>query len=337
MKIKNVLRASECLIKTYLGMKAPLSVNFSITNKCNFQCEYCGIWKIKKKEMSTSQIISLIDDLAKVGVQRINILGGEPLLRKDIKRVIDYVKRKHLIVSISSNGMLLPLRIEEIQKVDNLLLTFDGPKKLQNKLKGDGSYENLMEGIKMCKEMRVNVGTMTVLTNKNLKYVDFILKKAKKLGFLAYFQLLMHNPPISGRTKKFVASKEKYRRCIKKIIIKKKKGYPVGNSFPYLIHIFNWPDYRKTVLNINALNKKKKVRCWAGKLFCNIECDGNIFPCLPKVGKSKPENFLDVGFKKAFYSINQKNRNDCWCYVNLESNIIFSLNFSAILNVLNKL
>jgi MoaA/NifB/PqqE/SkfB family radical SAM enzyme len=285
--------------------------------------------------MTTTQVLLLIKELSESGTQRINLLGGEPLIREDVGKIIKYAKARHMLVTMSSNGFFVPEKIEEIKKINQLLLTFDGPKKVYESFKGKGSYEKLIDAIKVCKENGINIGTMTILTNKNLKYVDDILRVAKKYNFLAYFQLLMHNTLTSGNTYMFLPSDKEYRKSITKILIKKKRGYPVGNSLKYLEYLLNWPDYKKSIFENWPFNIKKG-KCWAGKLFCYIECDGYVYPCLPKAEKVIGENFLEKGFKRAFNAMGKLPLN-CWCYFNLESNILFSLNPNAILNALTKL
>ena len=86
MKLRNKLKiAKETLEVKFLKKKIPIAVTWAITNTCNLQCRYCGRWKTNSDELSTQEAKIIIEQLAHAGCMRISFLGGEPLLRKDIR------------------------------------------------------------------------------------------------------------------------------------------------------------------------------------------------------------------------------------------------------------
>lgn len=60
------------------GQKLPLMVTLSVTDRCNFRCEYCKLPDMDRDEMSTSDWIRAIDELADAGMMRVSLMGGEP-------------------------------------------------------------------------------------------------------------------------------------------------------------------------------------------------------------------------------------------------------------------
>lgn len=336
MKIKNITSSTNAVIKNYLfSKKIPLSAIFSVTSGCNFNCKYCQIPKQKKSDLPTKKVLSLIDQLALTGTQRLGIQGGEPLLREDIGEIVDYAKKRGLFVTLGSNGALLPKTVDKIKNVDALVLSYDGPS-AHNKYRQKGSYKQLTNAIKLAVRNGITVWNTTVLTKYSIKDIDIILKQAEEWGFLTYFTPLM-NTDATGNTSKLFAPEKDFKETIKKIIIRKKQGKPVLNSIPYLKFIQNLPDYKKTVYFDERINPKYKIKCYAGELFCHIDTNGDVYPCINLLYKTKGYNAFKHGFKNAFEKVSKARCDMCSTFSFVELNLLFSLNTRSILNVLNNL
>ena len=322
MKFKNKLLIGIKVIKSKLfNQKIPLVVGWAITNRCNYRCKYCGIWKKKERELSTQQVFSIIDELKQTGCQRIVFTGGEPLLRKDIGRIINYCKENCFEIGINSNGSLFKEKINEIKKIDTLTLSLDGPDKIQDKLRAKGSYKKTIEAIEIAQKNNINVFLTTVVSKQNLNRLEYILDVAKKYNIFVGFQPVSyrHN---QQKIEKFRPLIKSYREKIDWIINLKKNGNKhIGNSISGLKHLRNWP-------------KPKKIKCAAGIIRCRIEPNGDLYPCGVLVGGMNPQNCADIGFKKAFNKLKKVNCKACWCFNNVELNLAYSLNINTIKNLL---
>ena len=88
-------------------------LRLSITDFCNFRCEYClpnGYQgKRPDDELSVPEIATLIKAFAQVGTEKVRITGGEPSIRRDVATIIDTVKSTTGIktVAMTSNGYKL--------------------------------------------------------------------------------------------------------------------------------------------------------------------------------------------------------------------------------------
>ena len=89
-------------------------MRISVTDRCNLRCVYCmpeeGIENIPHEEiLSYDEIIRICRCVANLGIRKIKITGGEPLVRKDIIDLIKEIKRINGIdeVTITTNGVLL--------------------------------------------------------------------------------------------------------------------------------------------------------------------------------------------------------------------------------------
>jgi len=76
--------------------------------KCNVDCHYCWAFNNKVKGMTEETAIRSIDWLKSVGCRVIAIMGGEPLLRRDmILKVVDYGTKNGFFVYLPTNGILM--------------------------------------------------------------------------------------------------------------------------------------------------------------------------------------------------------------------------------------
>src|SRR6184192_2197838 len=93
----------------------------SVTDRCNFRCVYCmpeeGAPIVPKNEILTFEEISrLMRIAAELGVRKVRITGGEPLVRKDIVELVRQVGSIPTIedLSMTTNGFLLDRCAKEL-------------------------------------------------------------------------------------------------------------------------------------------------------------------------------------------------------------------------------
>ncbi|UPT70118.1 MAG: GTP 3',8-cyclase MoaA [Flavobacterium sp. JAD_PAG50586_2] len=92
-------------------------LRISITEHCNLRCTYCmpedGIVLTPKPHLMTAdEIISISETFVNLGVTKIRLTGGEPLVRKDAKDIILRLGKLNVNLSITTNGILVPDFIE---------------------------------------------------------------------------------------------------------------------------------------------------------------------------------------------------------------------------------
>jgi len=90
------------------------SLRVSVTDRCNLRCQYCMpeqdyVWLPRKDILTFEETGFLVDVFAGLGVDRIRITGGEPLLRKDLADLIKLLAAKNPIqdLALTTNGILL--------------------------------------------------------------------------------------------------------------------------------------------------------------------------------------------------------------------------------------
>ena len=93
--------------------RAPLSVSFEITARCNNDCRHCYInlpaadSQAQAEELSLDEILQIAEQAVGLGAMWCLVTGGEPLLRSDFPEIYLGLKRKGLLVSVFTNATLI--------------------------------------------------------------------------------------------------------------------------------------------------------------------------------------------------------------------------------------
>ena len=87
-----------------------LSLRITLTNRCNVNCLYChhdGMVK-SHEEMTADELYTICKIAKKIGVRKIRLSGGEPLLKKDIVEIVEKIASLDFKdISMTTNGILL--------------------------------------------------------------------------------------------------------------------------------------------------------------------------------------------------------------------------------------
>jgi len=180
--VSELIEVPKYYIPYLFGGRAspPTRVDFELTYRCNLKCQFCPqeLFKSKypqskvqtHKELETSKLCSVMDELKKGGVPLVTLTGGEPFIRKDIIEIIRHIKSIGLSLSILSNGALFTPEIaNELVKVgvDTVTFSLDGPQKLHDTVRGiPNTYERITKAVGYLIEARKKAG-------KTRPYVNF--------------------------------------------------------------------------------------------------------------------------------------------------------------------
>lgn len=93
-------------------------LRISLTDKCNLRCLYCNPVDLPKgyfagaPRMTAEEIDQIVSVFVKEGVKKIRLTGGEPLVRKDAKEIIERLAKYPVELAISTNGVLIDKYID---------------------------------------------------------------------------------------------------------------------------------------------------------------------------------------------------------------------------------
>lgn len=311
----------------------PFSVQFSITSRCNSHCNYCyaKYYQRELPELDTQTIKRIIRQLAEIGTKRLSLVGGEPLVKKDIEKIIDYVKAKDIECAITSNGYLVPSFLKTIKKIDILSISLDGREKSHDAGREKGSWKKAMKAIRLAHNHKIPLQISAVLTKKNLNDLQWLANLGRKYKTLISFTPLINQT--EGNKKlpiyRLLPNNKQYHWAFNKIINMKKRGAP----FLYHQKVYqiarDWPDYTQDKI-INKKPSFNYIPCQAGHYTAIIDSNGDMYPCPQLIDVIKVKNAAKDGVKKAWQFINNHSCKACCspCYNNLS--LIFSLDFEVL-------
>ncbi|EKD57347.1 MAG: radical SAM protein, partial [uncultured bacterium] len=149
----------------------PLSLCFQVTQRCNYCCPYCisSSSNDNTLESDLRTIKLILKKMRDAGVQRVDLTGGEPFIRKDIMPILQYAVRLGLGVVVTSNGSLIsPAQVQELKKLNLLVqISLDAPSSFNDSLRTKGSFRHALRAIKRLRQAGVEVRLNCVIQKKN--------------------------------------------------------------------------------------------------------------------------------------------------------------------------
>ncbi|PHS29675.1 MAG: GTP 3',8-cyclase MoaA [Alkaliphilus sp.] len=257
-------------------------MRISVTDRCNLRCEYCmpvvGVPKKAHNEiLRLEEIESIIIEGINLGIDKVRLTGGEPLVRKGIMGLISNIaKTKGLKdFAITTNGVLLKKYAKELKdrglKRVNVSIDSLNDKTYEKITKG-GNLKKVLEGIEVAKKVGLTPLKLNIVLMKGIndhEIGDFI-ELTRNEEIEVRFIELMPIGEASSWTKGYhlpnTAVKERFKELIP--IDVENKSIPAKR--------YKIPKHKGTVGLINPLSE-----CFCDG--CNrirITADGKIKPCL---------------------------------------------------------
>lgn len=145
-------------------------MRISLTENCNLRCVYClpENFSYKKKEiLSAEDVIKTAEAGKELGIKKIRLTGGEPLLRNDITNIVKGIFKLGIKkIYLTTNGILLKNKAEELKKaglsgVNVSLDTLD--EKIFFQLTRGGQLSKVLEGIEEAQKQGLEVKINSVI------------------------------------------------------------------------------------------------------------------------------------------------------------------------------
>ncbi len=262
-------------MKNSLIPSAPLTINWAVTNRCNFMCRHCYSREDVQDELDFETVSSIMKKLSAAKVFNLNFGGGEPLLRRDILEIARAAADLGFAVSMNSNGFLINAdmarRLKEagFRKVG---ISIDSPKpEVHDEFRGiRGSHERALAALGFLKDAGIETSISSVICKINIDDVDGLIDMALAAGVS---NINFHNFKCSGLgfANKDVLDlgPEEWRAFYAKAIALKDtvKGLHISLEDPIIASLGH----------SNGDSIVKGSVC--GKLSLNIKSNGDITPC----------------------------------------------------------
>ena len=178
----------------------------SLTDRCNFRCFYClpnGEPPLARKDtiLTFEELEYICEILVSLGIEKIRLTGGEPLLRKDVEKLVEKLsklKPNLKDLALTTNGFSLKERAENLKKLglDRVTISLDSLKKDKfQKITGVDKLTEVLEAIEAAKLAELNpirINAVVVRGWNEDEVVDlakFARENAISMRFIEYMPL----------------------------------------------------------------------------------------------------------------------------------------------------
>lgn len=190
-KLTRVNSDFEPAWSTYMHRKAaargiPLTGNFELTSRCNFNCRMCYVHDNSHPDpLTAADWLALGEEACRAGMVFLLLTGGEPLLRKDFREIYSGLKKMGLLLSINTNGSLMTDELLEFFAKDpplrfNVTL-YGGSSETYRGLCGVPAYDTVVNNIRRMREAGLQVKINASITPYNREDIPAIYEAGRML------------------------------------------------------------------------------------------------------------------------------------------------------------
>jgi cyclic pyranopterin phosphate synthase len=270
-----------------------LNLRISITQRCNLRCDYChkegeeiaSCSRGTAEEMAVGEITRIARIALSLGIDRIKLTGGEPLMRKDLCEIVKGIAALPSLrdLSLTTNGNLLGFQANELhacglKRVNISLPTLNA--EVYHKLTG-GRVENALEGVKAAVAAGFNPVklNMVVLKGVNDDAVSGMMDFARQTGTI--LQLIELDPVNVNRAYFSV-----YHELLdaNEELLRQKAVSVETRRFMHNRHVYHLPDVTVEVVHPTE-NSDFCMHCTR----LRVTSDGKLKPCL-----MRNDNLVDL-------------------------------------------
>ncbi len=271
-----------------MALGIPLSVQLDLTYRCNERCIHCYLDHEDHGEMTTAEILGLLDQLAAAGVFFLNVSGGEIFMRPDLFTIIEHARKLQFSVKLKTNGVMIreakarriaALGVEAVQisLYSHDAATHDEITKLR------GSFKRTVEGARLLRDAGVKVIFANVLMQQNADHYKQVQALAAEMGIR--YEVDATITPMMDGDRGIVALNMDGGRLAAIM----HDTTLLGDQAERLLAAPSGP---------NPLDEAyKTLPCSAGHTACYVSPYGDVFPCVQfpfKVGNVREQAFIDI-------------------------------------------
>jgi MoaA/NifB/PqqE/SkfB family radical SAM enzyme len=305
------------------GPPRPFSATFAVTNRCNLRCEYCNCPYIDPTNLDLERIGLLFDRLRGMGIRRLGLAGGEPLLRSDLPAIVALAKRQGFFVSVNSNLTLFQRHPEYLADADLVYTSLDGDAAAHVAARGERAHDGVLDAISRLVAGGKPVIAICVVTEHSVDQLAFLLDQAERLGIRMHFQPQCVDTEIVRGGVAPSLRNERLRAFWRRVLEEKRRGRPIVSSSPYLEYLSRWEDFAVSAYH------DPTTRCPAGHGYLYVDPQGKAWSCAYTKGKTIPVDLLTSDWRTAWDRQNPCTR--CTVGPMLEFNMLFQRPFAAAL------
>jgi len=284
------------LIRRTVVSAIPLNIHFDLTYRCNERCIHCYLDHEDHGELTTNEILGILDQLAAAGSFFLTFSGGEIFLRKDLMQILERSRQLGFDLSLKTNALMVDverarqLRALGVRRIQISIYSAD-PAVHDEITKVRGSLERSLAAIRFLKSQGLMVKIACPLMKQNLASYHEVLRLAKEIDVPYVFDLTI-TPKLDGdmATVALRASGSE----LLPILQSRGCGDESYTANPPRAEVESLGSVSSSGVESSAYDNSL---CSAGHNSCYISPYGDVFPCvqLPvPSGNLRQQSFLDI-------------------------------------------
>lgn len=253
------------------GLDAPICLTWELTYACNLACVHClsSSGRRDPRELTTDQVMALVDEMAAMQIFYVNIGGGEPMIRPDFYEIVDHATSSGVGVKFSTNGSRIDRAgAERLAAMDytDIQISIDGADEATNDaVRGIGSFATARAAMDNLAEAGFGRFKISVvMTRHNIAQLDAFEALAARYG--AELRLTRLRPAGRGADSWSELHPHHEQQVELYHWLLDRPGVLTGDSF---FHLNALGDENLPGLNL----------CGAGRVVCLIDPVGDVYAC----------------------------------------------------------
>lgn len=217
-------------------------LRISVTDRCNFRCAYCMpfdeyIWLEKEEILSFEEIVRLAKLFVQLGVDKIRLTGGEPLVRRDLERLVGKLSSLSGLkdLCLTTNGSLLAEKVPALKSAGlrriNVSMDTLNPEKFKRITKR-GDLAKVLEGLFAAKRWGLHPVKINTVVERGVNDGEIIdlVEFSRKHGFAIRFIEYMDVGNANNWTSEKMVSKKEILKIMKAHFPLREVGRDVGSA-----------------------------------------------------------------------------------------------------------
>jgi AdoMet-dependent heme synthase len=268
-----------------LRLNVPLAVQLDITYRCNERCVHCYLDHHDHGEMTTAEILRLIEEMADAGVLTLTLSGGEIFLRKDLFEIVEHARRLTFCVKLKTNALLIGAReaarlrdlaVQEIQ----VSIYSHRPEVHDSITLVPGSLKRSLSAIRFLKAQDLKVVMANVLMRQNMSDYAAVKDLAEEIGVEFTLDPTI-TPMMDGN---------------RSILSLGADADTLRDVFRDSVVVGDVDEFCAIPSDTGEVNLDSRP-CSAGHTTCYVSPYGDVFPCVQfplPTGNVRRERFVDI-------------------------------------------
>jgi radical SAM protein with 4Fe4S-binding SPASM domain len=153
-----------------------------ITDRCNLRCRHCFLGEVGTDDLDIDRVAAVVDQFEDMQGLRLMVSGGEPLLHREFSAINEFLRGKDLRTILLTNGTLLDERLVGMLGFAEVQVSLDGLEASHDFLRGAGSFQRSLAGIRLLREAGTQVSVATMIHQNNLEDFDRLEELVGNLG-----------------------------------------------------------------------------------------------------------------------------------------------------------